>query len=109
MNIKAVAMAVGIIGGFYGLIVGFFGGIIGGAIALSDASGLRGILYGLLALAAPIVGLVGAGMVNKKPLFGSSLMAIGGIGMLLVPILGIFPALFFLAGAIIGVIGKYQS
>ncbi|MGF1479048.1 MAG: hypothetical protein ACFB4I_06105 [Cyanophyceae cyanobacterium] len=108
MNIKTVAMAVGIIGGFYGLIAGFVGGTIG-ALVLSEASGFGGILYGLLALAAPIVGLVGAGMVNKKPLFGSSLMAIGGIGMFLVHIFGIFPALFFLAGAILGVIGKYQS
>ena len=108
MTIRTVAMVVGVIGGFYGLIAGFFGGIFT-ALAISNSSGLAGILYLLLAVAAPILGLVGAGMVTKKPLFGSSLMAVGGVGMLLVHLFGIVPALFFLAGALLGVIGKYQS
>ncbi|MGB3296393.1 MAG: hypothetical protein WBB01_25690 [Phormidesmis sp.] len=104
MNVRTVAMVIGIIGGFYGLIVG----LLGGFIALT-ASGLAGTLYGLLTLAAPIVGLVGAGTVVKKPLLGSGLMAIGGVGVFLFPIVGIVPAFFFLVGAILGVIGKYQS
>ena len=114
MNVLTVAMVVGIIGGVSGLIIGFFGGIASLLAVASlftgeaDAATLVATFSSLLVLAAPIIGLVGAGMVKRKPFFGSSLMAVGGIVMLFT-IIGWFPAICLLAGAILGVIGKYQS
>ena len=114
MNVLTVAMVVGIIGGVYGLVIGFFGGIASlFAVAnlftgKAEPATLIGVFSGLLVLAAPIAGLVGAGMVKRKPFTGSGLMAVGGIVMLFT-IIGIGPAIFLLGGAIVGIIGKYQS
>lgn len=114
MNVLTVAMVVGIIGGVSGLIIGFWGGIASllGIIGLftgeSDPATFVFTFSSLLVLAAPIAGLVGAGMVKRKPFIGSGLMAAGGIVMLFT-IIGIGPAIFLLGGAIVGVIGKYQS
>jgi hypothetical protein len=102
MKLTTAAMVVGIIGGVYGLIAGF----IGGAISASVTG--RGLVW-LLALAAPIIGVVGAGIVKKKPLIGSALMAVGAVGMIFANFFGIVPAALFLVGAILGAIGKFQS
>lgn len=102
MKLTTAAMIVGIIGGVYGLI----GGLIGGGISAYLTG--RAVVW-LLALAAPIIGLVGAGLVKNKPLIGSGLMAIGGVGMIFANLFGIVPAALFIVGAILGAIGKYQS
>lgn len=110
MNVRKVAMVVGIIGGVYAILPAILTGtLIGAAIAVSS-SGFLGLLYGLLTVAAPIAGLVGAGIVRKKPLIGSSLMALGGVGMIVFTnVFGFFQSAFFFVGAILGIIGKYQS
>jgi hypothetical protein len=118
MVLRTVAMVLGIIGGVYGLMVGFIGGGITAAF-LSSSSNASLIYSGialLLALAPPIIGVVGAAIVRNKPLLGSSLMGVssivmGALGIITFP-LGfalVPPAAFFLVGAILGVIGKFQS
>lgn len=109
MNVKTVAMVVGIIGGVYAIIPAILAGTLFGA-AIANSSGFLGLLYGLLTVAAPITGLVGAGIVRKKPLIGSSLMALGGVGMIVFTnVFGLLQSAFFFVGAILGLIGKFQS
>lgn len=115
MVLRTVAMVLGIIGGVCGLMVG--GGI---TVAFLPSPSNTSLIYSgiflLLALAPPIVGVVGATIVRNKPLLGSSLMggsgiAMGALGFISFP-LGIpftFPASFFLVGAILGASGKFQS
>jgi hypothetical protein len=120
MVIRTLAMVAGIIGGVYGLIVGLLGAYII-AWFLSSISLIYSGLGLLLALAPPITGLVGAGIVRKQPLMGSGLMAVAGVmifaGSFLVgSFFGspssqvlVLPASLFLVGAILGVIGKFLS
>ena len=114
MNVLTVAMVVGIIGGVYGFYLSLFGGIVSlaGISSLFAGKGDAAILTltfsSLLVLVAPIIGLVGAGVVTRKPFTGSGLMAISSIIMFF-SVIGIPPAIFLLMGAILGVIGKYQS
>lgn len=128
MVLKTIAMVVGIIGGVYGLIAGLIGVAI--FVPLLFVSTSTSIIYKvlpwllalLLALAPPITGVVGAGIVRSKPLIGSGLMAAAGIVMIfilltvasvgvLLPMLFFLipPASLFLVGAILGVIGKFWS
>lgn len=114
MNILTIAMIVGIIGGVYGFYLSLFGGIVSLAGISSlftgegDAATLALTFSSLLVLSAPIIGLVGAGMMTRKPFIGSGLMAVSCIIMFLT-VIGIPPAIFLLMGAVLGVIGKYQS
>lgn len=115
MVIRTVAMVAGIIGGVYGLIVGLLGAYI-----IAWSLGSIPLIYSglglLLALAPPITGLVGAGIVRNEPLIGSGLMAVAGVIIFSAIFLGplssqplILPASLFLVGAILGVIGKFLS
>ena len=74
------AMVVGIIGGVFGLLIGLFGYVLGGALSsvASDA-----IIYQIISMAIPVAGIVGASIVRHHTGYGGSLMAISGIGMLL--------------------------
>ncbi len=115
MVLRTVAMVLGIIGGVYGLMVGLIGGGIVAALVSNASLSYSGIAL-LLALVPPIIGVVGAAIVRNKALLGSSLMGVSGIvlaavviitfpfGVALVP-----PAALFIAGAIVGAIGKFQS
>jgi vacuolar-type H+-ATPase subunit I/STV1 len=120
MVIRTVAMVAGIIGGVYGLIVGLLGAYIIGWF-LSSTSLIYSGLGLLLALAPPITGLVGAGIVRKEPLMGSGLMAVAGVMSFAGSFLAgsffgppssqvlVLPASLFLVAAILGVIGKFLS
>jgi len=121
MVLRTVAMVLGIIGGVYGLMVGLIGG--GGiTAAFLSSSSSTSLLYSgialliVLALAAPIIGVMGAAIVRNKPLLGSNLMGgsgivMGALGLIIFPLSFplVPPAAFFLVGAILGVIGKFQS
>ena len=109
MDFREAATGVGIIGGSVGLIAVLHEGFI--APTASDT------LYGLVVLVAPIVGLAGAGAVAIEPLLGSGLMAVSGVGGFLalgelgvhMPIDSIVSAFILLVGAVLGIIGKFQS
>jgi hypothetical protein len=110
MVLKTVAMVLGIIGGVYGLI----GGIV--ATLLSSAFLNHSGVVLFLALVLSIVGIVGAAIVRNKTLLGSTLMGISSIVLAALFIITfpsgftlIFSAALFLTGAIVGVIGKFQS
>jgi hypothetical protein len=116
MVLRTVAMVLGIIGGVYGLMVGLIGGGITAALLSSNASLIYSGIALLLALAPPIIGVVGAALVRNKPLLGSSLMGVssivmGALGIITFPLGSALvpPAALFLAGAIVGAIGKFQS
>jgi hypothetical protein len=119
MVLRTVAMVLGIIGGVYGLMMGLIGGGITAALLYSSNNASVILIYSgialLLGLAPPIIGVVGAAIVRNRPLLGSSLMGVSSIlmgalgfmfplGFVLAP-----PVVFFLVGAILGVIGKFQS
>jgi hypothetical protein len=115
MVLKTVAMVLGIIGGVYGLMTGLIGGGIVAALLSNASLSYSGIAL-FFALVPPIVGIVGAAIVRKKTLLGSTLMGISGIVLVALVIITfhlgfifIFPTALFIAGAIVGVIGKYQS
>jgi hypothetical protein len=115
MVLKTVAMVLGIIGGVYGLITGLIGGGIVATLLSNASLSYSGIAL-LLALVPPIIGLVGAAIVRNKTLLGSTLMGISGIVLAALVIITfplgfifVLPAALFLAGAIVGVIGKFQS
>jgi hypothetical protein len=117
MVLRTVAMVLGIIGGVYGLIMGLIGGGITAAFlsSSSNASLIYSAIALLLGLAPPIIGVVGAAIVRNKPLLGSSLMGVSSIVMgtlgFIFPLAFVLapPAAFFLVGAILGAIGKFQS
>lgn len=77
-----------------------------------------------MVIAPPIIGTMGAGFVRNKPLVGGSLMAIGGIVMILLGVTALSrfgtltapfgfasvpPASFFIIGAVLGVMGRFQN
>ena len=86
MFLKTVAMVLGIIGGVSSLMAGFFLVVLSTAILLSsDTALIYKITYSglivLLAIAPPIIGVVGAAIVRNKPVLGSSLMALSGVAI----------------------------
>ncbi|MGL4499781.1 MAG: hypothetical protein ACRCU2_12015 [Planktothrix sp.] len=97
---KTVAMLLGVFGGVLGLPAAFIGMLTLGAIS--------GFAVGFAAMITPIVGLVGAGFSQKKPLISAALMGIAGAGMFVagLGIFGIPSALCFLVAALLEVIGK---
>lgn len=80
-------MVLGIIGGVSSLMAGFFLVVLGTAILLSSETALiykitySGLIV-LLAIAPPIISVIGAGIVRNKPLLGSSLMALGSVAII---------------------------
>lgn len=110
-------MVMGIIGGVYALMVGLIGAnrIVADLSSNSYSSVIYGSMGLLLVLAPPIIGLVGAAIVRNQARIGSSLMGVSGIIMVVLTI--IFPrgyilvpsATLFVAGTIVGAIGKSQS
>ncbi len=79
---KSGAMVLGIIGGLIALIYGFVGFGLG---SLADAGQAgSGTMVKFLSLVLPIAALIGAGMVKSKPVVGAVLMALAGLGFVLV-------------------------
>ena len=87
------SMILGIIAGIFGLIFGigaYAVGSAGNALAAFAGTNDSFVIYQILAVAAPIACLVGAGIVKTRRLVGASLMGASALGMFLGFGLGIF-------------------
>ena len=87
------AFTVGLIGAMLGIP---FSLVLGAAGALAGSA-----MLGLLAVALPIVGLVGASLTLSKPAMGATLLALAGLGGLLaLQLWYILPAALLLIAAL---------
>ena len=78
-------MVLGLIGGVIGLLVGAMGFAVANAgNAVAGLGGAEGYFnfYKYVAIIAPIVALLGAGMVPRQPQIGAALMVVASVLML---------------------------
>jgi hypothetical protein len=107
---KTGALVLGIIGGLIALIYGLVGYGVG---SLGSAAGAEGSgMVKLVSIALPIAALIGAGMVQAKPVIGAALMAIGAIGFVLIlgfNFFSLIPVVLLGLGALLGFLGMQED
>ncbi len=106
------SMILGIIAGVLGLIVGFGVYALGSAgNALASAAGTSDsfVIYQILAVAAPVGCLAGAGWVKSNPIMGAGLMGASALGMFLGFGIGMFTIFPIALAAVASVLGFMEA
>lgn len=108
---KTSALVLGIIGGLLALGIGVFGYLFGSIIsAAGDEQG--GIILKFIAIGAPALALLGAGIVKSKGIFGGGIMICAAtIFVILVGIsmITVIPTLLVGLGGVLGIFGEMEE
>lgn len=106
---KSGAMALGIIGGVFAFLVGLLGFTLGQVgNALGGSAG--GFMF--LALALPMVGLLGGALAKAKPEIAAGMMlssAVGVVWVFGIHLLSLLGAIPLCLGGILAIVGRHED